>query len=127
MSRAGTHRRVQRGMTLIELIVTITVLAVAGLALVGTIGYLASNNSDTVAQMQAQAVADAYLSETLANTFAAVGAQNTMEGTLHVSVTVTNSGALFNVPAADARRVDVIVTTDSGQRAIATGYRLNYL
>jgi hypothetical protein len=81
---------------------------------------------DTVAQMQAQAVADAYLSETLSKTFAAVANLNTTEGTLHVSVAVTSSGALFNVPPADARRVDVIVTTDSGQRAIATGYRLNY-
>ena len=126
MSRAGTHRRGQRGMTLIELVVTITVLAVAGLALVGTMGFLAANNSDTVAQMQAQAVADAYLSETLANTFAAVVSRNTTEGTLRVAVAVTSSGALFNVPAADARRVDVTVTTDSGQRALATGYRLNY-
>ena len=126
MSRAATHRRGQRGMTLIELVVTITVLAVAGLALVGTMGFLAANNSDTVAQMQAQAVADAYLSETLANTFAAVVSRNTTEGTLQVAVAVTSSGALFNVPAADARRVDVTVTTDSGQRAVATGYRLNY-
>jgi prepilin-type N-terminal cleavage/methylation domain-containing protein len=126
MSRAGNHHRAQRGMTLIELIVTITVLAVAGLALVGTMGFLAANNSDTVAQMQAQAVADAYLPETLANPFATVVSRNTTDGTLHVAVAVTRSGALFNVPAADARRVDVTVTTDSGQRAVATGYRLNY-
>jgi len=126
MSRAGSHRNSQRGMTLIELIVTLMVLAVAGLALVGTMGYLAGHNGDTVAQMQAQAIADGYLSETLANAFPAVIAQNTMEGTLRVSVAVTNSGALFNVPPADALRVDVTVTTDSGQRAIATGYRLNY-
>jgi prepilin-type N-terminal cleavage/methylation domain-containing protein len=117
---------IQRGMTLVELLVTITVIAVAGLALVGTMGYLAGNSGDSIAQMQAHAIADAYLSETLANSFPAVANRTATEGPMQVSVAVSNSGALFNVPAAAAKRVDVTVTMASGQRVIATGYRLSY-
>jgi prepilin-type N-terminal cleavage/methylation domain-containing protein len=126
MSRPGAQPGVERGMTLVELLVTITVIAVAGLALVGTMGYLAGNSGDSVAQMQAHAVADAFLSETLANSYPTVVGRTATEGSMQVSVAVTNSGALFNVPAAAAKRVDVTVTLASGQRVIATGYRLSY-
>ena len=118
--------RTQRGMTLLELIVTITVLGVAGLALVGTLGYIAGTSGDSLAETQAQSVADSYLANTLAQPFASVASSNTTYASMQVSIAVSSSGALPGVPASDARRVDVTVTTDSGQSAVATGYRLLY-
>lgn len=116
----------QRGVTLVELVVTITVIAVAGMALVGTMGFLSSKSGDTLAEMQAQAVADSYLAGTLAQSFASVSSSTTTEGSMQVSIAVSSSGALASVPAAAAKRVDVTVTTSSGRSAMATGYRLSY-
>ena len=116
----------QRGMTLIELLVTITVLALAGVALIGTMGYLASSSGESLSETQAQAIADAYLANELAQTFASVSSRTTTQGPMQVAVAVSNSGALTSVPAGSAKRVDVTVTTPSGRKVIATGYRLSY-
>ncbi len=126
MSPARRPRRSDRGVTLVELLVTITVIAIAGAALVGTLGYLSGNSGETLSGMQAQAVADAYLASNLAQPFGSMVSNTTTEGSMQVSVSVSNSGALPNVLPAAARRVDVTVTTASGRRAIATGYRLSY-
>jgi prepilin-type N-terminal cleavage/methylation domain-containing protein len=115
-----------RGFTLIELLVTISVIAVAGVAVVSTLGYLAGRSGDTLSGMQAQAVADAQLANTLALPFASISGSTGAEGSMQISVSVANSGALTNVPSAAAKRVDVTVTTASGERVIATGYRLSY-
>ena len=124
MSAQRLSHRAQRGVTLIELIVSIIVIALAGVALVSTLGYIASNSGSSMGDFQAQATADYYLAGELAKPFASLSNSNTVDGTLQVSIAVANSGALANVPAAAALRVDVTVTTPSGHSMIATGYRL---
>ena len=120
------HRGIQRGVTLIELVVSICVIALAGVALVGTLGFIASNSGESLSELQAQTTADAYLAGELAKPFATLSNSNTTEVTLQVSITVSASGALALVPATEARRIDVAVTTPSGFRVVATGYRLLY-
>ncbi len=126
MSPLRASRCVERGLTLIELLVTITVLALAGVALMGTMGYLAGKSGDSLAQTQAQAIADAYLASTLARSFPSITGGTAMQGSMQVAIAVTGSGALPGVLATAATRVDVTVTAPSGQTAIATGYRLPF-
>jgi MSHA pilin protein MshD len=126
MSPSRPLRCAERGLTLLELLVTITVLALAGVALIATMGYLAGKSSDSLAETQAQSVADAYLATALAQPFASVASGTSTQGSMQVTIAVANSGALAGVPSAAAKRVDVTVTTPSGQRVIATGYRLTY-
>ena len=126
MSPPRTSRCAERGLTLVELLVTITVIAIAGAALIGTMGYLSSRSGETLTEMQAQAVADSYLANTLAQSFASVSSWTATEGSMQVTIAVASSGALTNVPAAAAKRVDVTVTTASGRLVTATGYRLSY-
>jgi prepilin-type N-terminal cleavage/methylation domain-containing protein len=126
MSRLYASRRGERGVTLIELIVTITVLALAGVALMGTMGYLAGESGDAIAETQAQAVADKYLASTLAQSFPSIAGGTAAQGSMQVTIAVSSSGALTGVPSTAAKRVDVTVMTPNGQTVIATGYRLAY-
>ena len=126
MSPPCVSRRGERGVTLIELIVTITVLALAGVALMGTMGYLAGESGDAIAETQAQAVADKYLASALAQSFASVSSGTATQNSMQVTIAVSSSGALTSVPSAAAKRVDVTVTTPNGQTVTATGYRLTY-
>src|SRR4051812_21485662 len=59
----------QRGMTLVEVVVTIVIIGLAGSALVGTLSYLAGTGNASMLQTQAQSIADAYLSEILGKAF----------------------------------------------------------
>ena len=52
----------QRGVTLIELVVSITVIALAASALMGVLGYLAGSGGTVILQTQAQSIANARLS-----------------------------------------------------------------
>src|SRR5262245_23393072 len=90
----------ERGLTLVELLVTITIIALAAVALIGTLGYLSGRSGDTLGDMQAQAIADAWLANTLAQPFASVASSTATQGSMQISVAVANSGALVSVPAA---------------------------
>lgn len=143
--------RRQRGVTLIELVVSIMVIATAGAALIGTLSYLAGTGSDGILQAQAQAVADAYLSEITGKAFvdpnvdgeanrtlfddvddynglntptATDDAGNAM-GNFPVRVNLT-AGGLGALPAADVWRIDVTVSYGNGASVVATGYRARY-
>jgi MSHA pilin protein MshD len=154
MSRACTSRHRIRGVTLIELLVSLMVIALAGVALAGTLGFIARNSGTTLAEAQARAIADAYLAEALAMPFADPAPPNNesnraafddigdynglndanaadqsgtpMSGNFQVTVTVLPSAGLPLIPAANARRVDVTVSTVGGVRVVATGYRTNH-
>jgi MSHA pilin protein MshD len=56
-------RRRSRGFTLIELIVAITIVAIAATTLLGAIAAVASRSADAMLQQQAIAIAQAYLDE----------------------------------------------------------------
>jgi MSHA pilin protein MshD len=140
-----------RGMTLVEVMVTITIIGVAGSALVATLGYLGSTGNTAMLQAQAQSVATAYLSEIRQRAFVdpdglnaepsraqfddvndydglddatATDAFGNPAGNFRVRVTV-GPGALGGIPAADVRRIDVTVDYGAGA-VVATGYRTRY-
>jgi prepilin-type N-terminal cleavage/methylation domain-containing protein len=54
-----------RGVTLVELVVTITVLAAAAAALLGAMSYVAKDSGDAMVRQQAATIAHAYLDEVL--------------------------------------------------------------
>jgi MSHA pilin protein MshD len=140
----------QRGVTLIELVVSITVIATAGAALVGTLSYLGGSGSDYLLQSRAQSIADAYLSEITGKCFAdclpgaegnrrqfddvtdyngldtpaAYDEAGTFVGNFRVRVNLT-AGGLAPLPAASVWRIDVTVNYANGF-ATATGYRTNH-
>jgi prepilin-type N-terminal cleavage/methylation domain-containing protein len=117
----------QRGVTLIELIAAITVIAMAGAALMGTLSYLAAKGPSTMRQAQAQAIADAYLSQITGRSFADVATYNglnTTEAGYRVRVNLT-SGGLGALPANAVWRVDVSVVYDTNATVVATGFRTN--
>jgi MSHA pilin protein MshD len=141
--------RLARGVTLIELVVTIVVIAVAGAALSGTLAYLNGTGNTSILQAQAQSIAAAYLNEITGKRFVADGVEASRDlyddifdydgmvdavardefgnvaGNFRVSVNVVN-GALNGLPAAGVRRIDVAVEYGNGYSVVATGYRTNY-
>jgi MSHA pilin protein MshD len=146
----------QRGVTLVELIVAITVIATAGAALVGTLSYLAGTGSDYILQAQAQSIADSYLAEISGKSFsdpdgvdgeanrslfddvddyngltsaAASDEMGNAAGNFSVRVTLT-PGGLGTIPNADVWRIDVVVDYGNGSAngtVISTGYRTRRL
>ena len=59
------NRDRQRGVTLIELIVAITIVSIAATTILGTMGTVASRSADAMIQQQAIAIGQAYLDEIL--------------------------------------------------------------
>lgn len=136
--------RRQRGVTLVELVVAIVVIAMAGSALIGTLSYLAGTSGTTMRQAQAQAIADAYLGEITGKSFTDpdgvdgeanrpqfddvndyIGFATAEPGNFLVTVAV-NAGTLTGVPNNAVWRVDVSVEYDANTTVVATGYRTNH-
>ncbi|HEY6124915.1 MAG TPA: type II secretion system protein [Steroidobacteraceae bacterium] len=142
-------RKQSRGMTLIELIVSITVIAIAGAALMSTLAYLNGTGNTSMLQAQAQSIANAYLNEIVGKQFVADGVEATRAqyddifdynnldtpaasdergnaaGNFRVRVAIV-PGALNGLPAADVRRIDVTVDYGNASQVIASGYRTRY-
>jgi MSHA pilin protein MshD len=146
----------QAGVTLIELVVAITIVAIAATAVLGAMTAISTRSADAMIQQQAIAVAQAYLEEILQrpvadpdsvepeagrgayddvddyNGLADAGAHDQFGNAIaaladyDVSVSVAQSSALTGVPAAATRRVDVTVTHDSGVTVNLSGYRTAY-
>jgi MSHA pilin protein MshD len=141
-----THR-LARGVTLVELVVSIVVISIAGVALSGTLAYLNGEGNAAILQVQAQSIANAYLNDILGKNFAdpnvveasraqfndvrdynglddavAQDESGNAAGNFRVRVSVV-PGALNGLPVANVRRVDVTVDYGSGASVIATGYR----
>jgi len=144
------------GFTLIELIVAITVVAIAATTLLGAIASISSRSADAMLQQQAIAIAQAYLDEiaqrwvvdpngTPPNTGRGswdlvdqynglndIGAHDqygnaiTGLGAYNVSVSVSQSSALPNIASSAARRIDVTVTTAPNVSVTLSAYRTNY-
>jgi len=142
----------QQGLTLIELVTSITIIGLAGSAVLGIMGYLSSTSGSTLARTRAQDIAQLYLSQVLSRPFSdpdatpvessrsqfddigdfagiddasAIDQSGTVIAPWRVRVTVTPA-ALGSVPAANARRVEVRVDLPDGQVALATGFRTRH-
>ena len=158
-SNPGRHRLARhrlRGVTLIELVVAITVVAIAVTTILGAIGAIALRSADAMMQQQAIAVAQAYLDEILQrwvidpngappntgraswdlvdqyNGLVDSGAHDQFGNAIPalsaytVSVSTTQTSGLAGVPAASARRIDITVTYSPNGSVTLSGYRTNY-
>jgi MSHA pilin protein MshD len=148
--------RREHGVTLIELVIAITIIAIGVTSILGAIGAVASRSSDAMVQQQAIAVAQAYLDEILQrwvvdpygtppntgrgswdtvdqyNGLADTGAHDQFGNAIaalagyNVTVSVAQSTALTGITGANARRVDVTVTYAPNVTVTLSGYRTNY-
>ena len=145
------HR--ERGVTLIELVISIVVIAIAVGAVLGVLSRSVGRSADAMVMSQAVAIAEAYLEEIMLKPFADpdgvdgeanrvdfddvddynglvdVGARDQFGAAIAtlsqytVAVTVAASTALTGVPGADALRVDVRVTYSPNVTVTLSGYR----
>jgi MSHA pilin protein MshD len=146
----------QRGLTLVELTVAITIVAIAAVGVTGALSFVTSRGADTMVRQQAVAIADAYLEEIMLQPVAAPSGvatptqrqyfndEDEYNGLLDngavdqfgtavpnlsaytVSVAVVQTSALPGISAANARRIDVTVTDPTGVSVTLSGYRTNY-
>lgn len=150
------RRRRQRGVTLIELVIAITIVAIGVTSILGALAASSSHSADAMVQQQAVSVAQAYLDEILqrwvvdpAGTPVASGRANwnTVDAyngladfgahdqfgnpiaalsTYNVAVTVVPSGALGGIGSAAVRRIDVTVSRAPNVTVTLSGYRANF-
>ena len=148
--------RRQHGVTLIELIVAITIVAIAVGGVLGAISAISSRSADAMVQQQAISIAQAYLDEILQrwvvdpggtvpnsgrgswdtvdkyNGLSDVGAHDQYGNAIaslagyNVGVLVTTSGGLGGIASAAARRIDVTVTHAPNVSVVLSGYRTDY-
>jgi MSHA pilin protein MshD len=143
----------ERGVTLIELVISIVIIAIAASAVLGVLSSSVGRSADAMVMSQAVSIAEAYLEEVTLKPFADpdgtdgesgrtnfddvddynglvdVGARDQFDNPIAalsqytVAVTVASSGALPGVPAADAERVDVRVSYAPNVTMILSGYK----
>jgi MSHA pilin protein MshD len=146
----------QQGVTLIELVIAITIVAIGVTSILGALAAASSHSADAMVQQQAVSVAQAYLDEILQrwvvdpygtpaasgranwntvdayNGLADVGARDQFGNaiaalsTYNVAVTVVPSGGLGGIGSAAVRRVDVTVSHAPGVSVTLSGYRTNF-
>lgn len=149
-------RRHQQGLSLIELVIAITVVAIGATSILGAMGAVASHSADAMVQQQAVAIAQAYLDEITQrwvidpygsppdtgrgswdlvdeyNGLNDMGAHDQFGNAIaalaayNVQVAVVPSTALNGIAAAAARRIDVTVTYTPNVTVTLSGYRTDY-
>lgn len=145
--------RRERGATLIELVISIVVVAIAASAVLGLLSRSVGRSADAMVIAQAVAIAEAYVEEISLKAFADPdgadgealrtefddvddydglvdnGARDQFGTALAplaaytVTVSVTSSSALTGVPGADAERIDVRVTHPANVTVALSGYK----
>jgi len=143
--------RRERGATLIELVISIVVIAIAASAVLGVLSATVGRSADAMVLSQAVAIAEAYLEEIQLKAFAdpdgadgeaarpafddvddydglvddgahdQFGAALAPHAQYGVSVTVTPTGALAGVAA---QRIDVRVTYPGNGAVALTGFKI---
>lgn len=137
MKHSAKHAR---GMTLIELVITIVVV---GICIVGALGLLASlsmRSAATMTRTQAAAIASAYLEDVLSHSFTEVeaypgridaGARDAngamIAGLGQYRVEIINTPVTLGVAprTANARQVEIVVTDPNGRTTMLTGYSVD--
>lgn len=144
------------GVTLIELVVAITVVAIAVTTILGVMGAVALRSADAMMQQQAIAIAQAYLDEIsqrwvvdpngpqpntgraswdLVDEYSGLvdaGAHDQFGNAIAglsaytVNVSTTQTTGLAGVPGASARRIDITVSYPPNGTVTLSGYRTNY-
>ncbi len=152
----GRDGRRQQGVTLIELIIAITIVAIGVTSILGALSVASSRSADSMVLQQAVSVAQAYLDEILqrwvvdpnGNPSASgranwniVDAYNGLNdvgthdqfgnaiaalSTYNVSVSVLTSAGLSGIGATAVRRIDVTVTHAPNVTVTLSGYRANF-
>ena len=154
MFPSNQHCKVN-GFTLIEIIVTIVVLAIAATALLGVFTNTVRTSANPMIQQQAISIAEAYMEEITLKGFndpdgsgveasrssyddvrdyagitnAAISDQNgnTITALNAYRITVNVVGDAFNgIAAADSLRIDITVTHPAIDSIAISGYRTNY-
>ena len=144
-----------RGVTLVELLISIVIISIAVVSVLGVLATVSSNSASAMVQQQAVSIASSYLNEVLQKSFADpdgggveasrnlfdnvndynglvdAGARdqfgNAIAGLDQFQVTVNVSpGALTALTAAQVWLVDVTVTHPSIQPVLLSGYRTQY-
>lgn len=139
------------GFTLLELITTVVVIAVAAPTLMSVFSSTIQTSADPMFQHQALSIAEAYMEEILLKDFAIgpettrasfddvrdyngltdVGARDQANNLIAglnaytISVTVVND-ALNGIAAADSLRIDLSVSHAMIDDILLSGYRVNY-
>lgn len=135
-----------RGVTLVELVISVAVISIAVAAVLGVLSMLSTSSADAMVRNQAVAIASAYLEEIRGKNFAANGVPGSRDlyddvsdynglvdagardqfgnaiaglGQYTVSVAV-GAGALGGIPV---QRIDVNVQHPSGVTVLLSGYR----
>jgi len=142
----------QRGVTLVELVIVIAVLGITAATILGSVAAVAKAGGDNLAAQRAARVGAGYLEEILARSFAdpdgVVG--ETVRGAFddardydglndagardqrglplagleafRIAVQVRPTNQLPGIPAVHALRIDVQVTDPTGARTVVGGY-----
>ncbi len=139
------------GFTLLEIITTVVVIAVAAPTLMSVFSSTIQTSADPVFQHQALSIAEAYMEEILLKDFAIgpetarasfddvrdynglsdVGARDQANNLIAglndytISVAVANDG-LNGIAAADSLRIDITVSHAMIDDILLSGYRVNY-
>lgn len=146
----------QRGVTLVELLVSIVIVSIAASTVLGVISMTTAGSADPMIRHQAAAIAEAYLEEILLKPIddpdgvdgeaaradfddlddydglADAGARDQFGAPIagladySIAVAVGSSAALPGVPGADASRIDVVVSHASDVNFVLSGYRTRY-
>jgi MSHA pilin protein MshD len=152
MREIREHRR-ERGVTLVELVISIVVIAIAASAVLGMLASNVGRSADAMVMTQAVSIAEAYLEEITLKPFddpdgsdgepsrvnfddvddynglVDVGARDQFGNPIAalslytVAVTVAPSAALSGVPSTQAERVDVRVSYAPNVAVILSGYK----
>jgi len=148
--------RQQGGVTLVELLVSIVIVAIAASGVLGLLAMTTAGSADPMLRHQAAAIAESYLEEVLLKPFedpdgvdgevaradfddlddydglTDAGARDQFGmplaglGDYSVVVAVSPSSGLPAVPPADALRVDVVVTRGVEVSFALSGYRTRF-